>query len=123
MGHRFSIQALGSPYGGPFNCLIVGHSPGFNCMGPQRASKNTHSNFSDYTSPFYFQELIGVIISPPITPNKFWGFNKRNSLEKIYHLVLPLLGKLHNLLHQNSLRELISERVFASQEGVPRKRG
>ena len=28
-----------------------------------------------------FQELISVIISPPITPNKFWGFNKRNNQE------------------------------------------
>ena len=47
-------RALGSPYGaiGPpywpsvpltealFNCLIVGHSPDFNCTGPRGASKN-----------------------------------------------------------------------------------
>ena len=47
-------RALGSPYraiGSPFgpsapltgallNCLIVGQSPGFNCIGPRGASKN-----------------------------------------------------------------------------------
>ena len=32
-GHR-------SPIGGPLHCLIVIHSPGFNCVGPQCASKN-----------------------------------------------------------------------------------
>ena len=26
--------------GALFNCLIVGHSPGFNCRGPRGASKN-----------------------------------------------------------------------------------
>ena len=52
-----------------------------------------HSNFLDYTTPFCFQELISVIISPPITPNKFWGFNKRNSQEKLHHPVLFLSGK------------------------------
>ena len=31
---------------------------------------------------FIFRELISVIITPPITPNNFWGFNKRNSQEK-----------------------------------------
>ena len=36
----------------------------------------------DCTSPF-LQELISVIITLPITPNKFWGLNKRNSQEKI----------------------------------------
>ena len=30
-----------------------------------------HSNFLDYTSPFIFQQLVSVIVSPPITPNKF----------------------------------------------------
>ena len=35
-----------------------------------------HSNFLDYTSPFYCQESINVIITPPITLDKFWGFNK-----------------------------------------------
>ena len=35
LGSRYRsvpLQALGSPCGGPFNCLIVGHSPGFNCV-------------------------------------------------------------------------------------------
>ena len=39
--------AIGSPYrpsvphtGALFNCLIVGHIPGFNCTGPRGASKN-----------------------------------------------------------------------------------
>ena len=27
--------------GALFNCLLVGHSPGFNCIGPRGASKNT----------------------------------------------------------------------------------
>ena len=42
---------------------------------------------------FIFQELFRVIISPPITPNKFWGFNKRNSQEKLHHPVLSPLGQ------------------------------
>ena len=40
-------RALGSPYGplvpltgALFSCLIVGHSPGFNCIGLWGASKN-----------------------------------------------------------------------------------
>ena len=37
---------------------------------------------------------MSVIISPPITPNKFWGFNKRNSQAKLHHPVLFLLGKI-----------------------------
>ena len=40
-GPRFPVRAIGFPYGGPFNCLIVAHSPGFNCIGPTGASKNT----------------------------------------------------------------------------------
>ena len=53
-GARFLLQALGSPYGAIsspcrpsvpltgalFNCLIVGHSSGFNCIGLRGASKN-----------------------------------------------------------------------------------
>ena len=38
-GHRFHLQAFGSPCGGPLNCLIVGHTAGFNCIGPRGASK------------------------------------------------------------------------------------
>ena len=45
--------------------------------------KSYHLNFLDYTSRFYCQELISVMISPPITPNKFWGFNKCNSQEEL----------------------------------------
>ena len=37
---------------------------------------------------------MSVIITPPITPNKVWGFDKRNSKEKLHHPVLSLLGKL-----------------------------
>ena len=33
-GPRFPVQ------GALFNCLIVGHSPGFNCIGPRGASEN-----------------------------------------------------------------------------------
>ena len=29
-----------------------------------------------------FQQLVSVIITPLITPNNFWGFNKRSSQEK-----------------------------------------
>ena len=50
-----------------------------------------HSNFLDYSSPF-FRELISVIIAPPITPNNFWGFNKCN-FPKLHLLVLSLLGR------------------------------
>ena len=39
-----------------------------------------------------FRELISVIITPPITPNDFWGFNKRNFQEKLHLLLLSLLG-------------------------------
>ena len=56
---------------------------------------------------FIFQEFISVIISPTITPNKFWGFNKRNSQESYATLACPYREILHNLLHQNILRELI----------------
>ena len=53
-----------------------------------------HSNFVHYTSPLcIFRELISVIVTPPITPNNFWGFNKRNSQEKSHLLVLSLLGR------------------------------
>ena len=38
---------------------------------------------------FIFRELNCVIISLPITPNKFWGFNKRNSQENLHHPVCP----------------------------------
>ena len=34
-----------------------------------------------------------VIITSPITPNKFWGFDKRNSQEKLHILVLFPLGR------------------------------
>ena len=53
-GPGSSFRALGSQYGAIgspyrpsvpltealFNCQIVGHSPGFNCVGPRGASKN-----------------------------------------------------------------------------------
>ena len=45
VGSRYG--ALRSPYGPSVpltgalsNCLIVGRSPGFNCIGPRNASKN-----------------------------------------------------------------------------------
>ena len=48
------------------------------------------SNFLDlHHTILLFQELISVIISPPITPNKFWGFNKRNSQENDTTLACP----------------------------------
>ena len=48
LGPRFPLQAIGSPYTPSvpltlwtlLNCLIVGHSPGFDCIGPQGATKN-----------------------------------------------------------------------------------
>ena len=64
---------------------------------------------------FILQELIiSVIISPPITPNKFWGFNKRNSQEKLHHPISSLLGKVDSLVHQNILREFIGVINFTS---------
>ena len=62
---------------------------------------------------FIFQESLSVIATPPITPNRFWGFNKRNSQEKSHHPVLSLSGKLHNLLRRNTLRELVQSRKCA----------
>ena len=63
---------------------------------------------------FTFQELIGVIISPPITPNKFWGFNKHNSQDNYITLSCPYQEILHNLLHQHILRESIGVVNFTS---------
>ena len=37
---------------------------------------------------------MSVIIAPPITPNNFWRFGKRNSQERLHLLVLSLLGKI-----------------------------
>ena len=56
---------------------------------------------------FILQDLISVITSSPITPSKFWRFNKRNSQEIYTTLSCPYWEILHNLLHQNILRELI----------------
>ena len=59
--------------------------------------------------------IISVIISPPITPNQFWGFTKRNSQKKITPpCLVPVRKKVHNLLHQNVLGELISVICFTS---------
>ena len=55
-----------------------------------------------------------VIMTPSLTPNKFWEFNKRNFQERLHHSVFSLLGKLHNLLHTNILRELIGVMIFTS---------
>ena len=48
-----------------------------------------HLNFLDYTSPFIFQQSNSVIISPPVTRNKFWGFSKCNSQENYTTLSCP----------------------------------
>ena len=37
-GRRFPLEALGSPDGALY-CLIVGHSLGFDCIGPRGASR------------------------------------------------------------------------------------
>ena len=73
-----------------------------------------HSSFLNYTSPFIFQELFSVIISPPITPNKFWGFNKRNSQENLHHPVLSLLGKFAQSSTPKYCQELIGVINFTS---------
>ena len=52
-GHRFPLQALGSPWRGPFNCLIVGHNPGFNCIGPRGVSKNIGLGLTHYSQIFF----------------------------------------------------------------------
>ena len=40
-GPPFPIRGASvPPMGGLFNCLIVGHGPGFNCIGPRGASGN-----------------------------------------------------------------------------------
>ena len=67
-----------------------------------RARKNA----SPYPQSFHTPTRL-PLITPPITPNKFRGFSKRNSQEQLHHPVLSLLGKLHSLLHQNILREFI----------------
>ena len=39
-GHRFPYRPSVPLTGALFNCPIVGHSPGFNCIGPRGASKS-----------------------------------------------------------------------------------
>ena len=57
---------------------------------------------------------MNAIISLPITPNRFWGFDKRIAQDKLHHPVLSLWGKLDNLLHQNTLREFVGVINFTS---------
>ena len=68
------------------------------------------------TSPLHFSRIIiSVIITPPITPNNFWGFNKRNSPGKITpSCVVPLRKEHTTELHQNILREFIGAMHFTS---------
>ena len=84
----FLLKTLGGP-GGCLQGIFWGGGGGLNifCFGAEAPAK------------------ISVIISPPITTNQFWGFNKRNSQEKLHHPALSLSGKLHNLLHRNILWE------------------
>ena len=42
---------------------------------------------------FIFRQLISVIITPPIPPNNFSGFNKRSSQENCTFLCFSLLGR------------------------------
>ena len=49
---------------------------------------------------FTLREPLSVTITPPITPNIFWGFNKRTSQEKL-HLVLSLLERRTRLITPN----------------------
>ena len=55
-GHRFPLQALGSPYGALFNCLTVGHSPALNCVGPRWASENIGLGQTQHTDFCCFGE-------------------------------------------------------------------
>ena len=65
-----------------------------------------HTIWTSWITPhhFIFRELISVVITPPITPNYFWGFNKRNSQEKLHLLVLSLLGRSTPPITPNILR-------------------
>ena len=54
-----------------------------------------------------FPQLINVIITPPITPNNFWGFNKLDCHENHTSLSFPSYERLHRLLRQKNLKELI----------------
>ena len=50
------------PLWGPFHCLIVGHSPGSNCIGQRGASKNRMHKWTQ---------------TPPQT-NRWWSLKFRN---------------------------------------------
>ena len=55
-----------------------------------------------------FSSPIRVVITPPITPNNFWGFSKRNSPGKITPCcLLSLLGKITYVITPRIVRELI----------------
>ena len=71
---------------------IIGPSSALALRAPQ-PGKVYHSNFLDYTSPFYFSR---INVHNNYTTNytkTFWGFNKRNSQESLHLLVLSLLGR------------------------------
>ena len=72
------------------NALLRRFSNALQC-GTIRTSWITISHFA-------FQELLGVITTPPITPNKSWRLDKRNSLEKLHRVVLLLLGAIPQLI-------------------------
>ena len=62
--------------------------------GQRHGSAQALFLFLDGYTSIFSGELIGVIITPPITPTPFWGFHKRNSQEKLHLVVLSLLGKI-----------------------------
>ena len=71
-----------------------------------------HSNFFDYTTPCIFQGWISVIVSPPITPNKFWGCLLSEIQENCTTLACPYIRKNYRKNYtifytKNILRELI----------------
>ena len=86
------------------NCRETFFSP-LSLNYPHRRDTIRTSWSLDYTSPFYFRELISVIITPPITP---WGFNKRNSQEKIAPCVVPLRKE-----HTTDYAKILSENYLA----------
>ena len=65
--------------------------PSLKLHAPSNFRKCIPTIQTSWITPHHFilRELISAIISPPVTPNNFWGFSKRNSQENYTTLSCP----------------------------------
>ena len=63
-----------------------------------------------HISPSIFTTRFWVVAGPTITPNKFWGFNKRNSQENYSTLSCPD-QKYYTIFHTNSFTPKYSQGI------------